>query len=258
MANPKLLGQVTIGSAEQTFGFNRGGAKTADITLDTYDSILEVLAELEDQLQLDHADFSVSVSSLGIVSITNSTTAWTASWGTTDDALETLLGFAGTETVVGSGPYTLTASLRHQAAWYSPVGVAYPGVRRWMARKLRPLDDGDADVYGSTAEHKWKVLRFSTLLESQIEPEKAQVDDDGAGGTVDWTDCTFFDFWKYVNARKFRFYEDGSDGTVVDPGAEGDEFITCIRDDEETEPSQLDPDAWTWFLVDLPVRVVGS
>lgn len=256
MPNPKLLQQIDV-SAAITFGFTQGGAQTADVAADTYDTILELLAELEDALQVVDATFTVTCSSLGVISIA-CTNAWVASWGTTDDDLEQMMGFAGSESVIGSGPYTLTAAKRHLFGWYSPVGCEWQGSKRTMSRRYQPTDDGDATVYGGTGVRREAELAFDTLLEAQIEPEQAGVADDGAGGSVDWTDRTFYDFWEDTNSKRFRFYHDCADGTVADPGADGDEYWLCVRTDEDNEPSQTDPLGYTYFRVELPIQRVTA
>lgn len=256
MANPKLLTELTIDSSRDTFGWN--ASLTADISSANYGSILETLGNLEDQLQAVDVNFYCTISSLGYITIGNSNASWTAWWAGTDSDLQTLLGFAGTESVTGSGPWTLTGSKRHQSAFYSPVLVLWRGTRRRMPRRHEPTTDGSATVYGSTTAHKYRSLLFSPLYEGQVEEDQAATLSDGAGGTLDWTDITFSDFWRDTNAKQFRFYEDGSDGTVADPGTEGTDYWTCIREGQEIEPAPLDGDDLTWWSVEMDVHVIGG
>jgi hypothetical protein len=252
MANPKLLQEITITASEDVFAYSLGGAQTAVLTQGRYDTILEVLAELELQLQVVDASFAVAVTSLGIVSITCDN-AWTEDWTGTDADLAALLGAdTAVDVVAGAGPFVLTMSNRHLYGWYAPVGVEYPGLRRRVTRRFQDTDDGSASSYASSATHRYVDLTFDACLESQIEPEKAEVADDGAGGTVDWTDRTFFDFWVDTAAKHFRFYEDGDYGTVSNVTG----YWKLYRTDEEIEPAQLDPQAYTYFRVVLPCKIV--
>lgn len=252
MANPKLLQEIVIDSTNDVFGFTLGGAQTATIAAGRYDTILEVLAELEDRLQDVDPTFTVAVSSLGIVSIA-CVNAWTVNWTTTDTALRLMLGYSATDAVTGSGPYTLTATNRHLYGWYAPVGVEYPGIRRRVARRYQETDDGSATAYASSATHRYVTLTFDALLEAHIEPEVGGVADDGAGGTVDWTGRTLLDFWVDIASKTFRYYADAATGTVSNPGA----YWELYRTDDELEPEQLDPQSYTYFRVTLPCQIIS-
>jgi hypothetical protein len=174
--------------------------------------------------------------------------------------MEDLLGFAGTEAVAGATNLP-TGTLRHDYCWYSPVGVEYPGFSRRVARRYDPTDDGDADIHGSSATHKTVTLTFDALLEAHVEPDVAATEgavDDGAGGTLDCTGSSFYDFWVDAASARFRWYPDATDGTPDTPGTEGTDYYTCVRTDEDSEPEQVDPDGYTYFRVRLPVQVVGA
>lgn len=252
MAYPKLLAEIVLDTALD-FAFGLGGAQTVSVPAATYDTILELAAALETVLQVIDATFVVEVSAGGIVTI-DCGSGWTEDWTNTDTDLAELLGFDGSEVVTDK---VLTASLRHLYGWYAPGGVEYPGRRRRVARRYQPTDAGDAAVWASSSTSTFLELTFDALLETQVEPSAAAVDDDGAGGTVDWTDRTFYDFWVYVAGRRFRFYEDADLGTVAAPGTTGD-YLVCVRTDDESEPQQLDPEAYTYFRVVLPVQIVGE
>ena len=254
MANPKLLASITVPTGGWDFVGDDGSAFTATIPAGEYDSILELLGELEGEINAEAGTltFTAAVSSLGIVTIT-ATNAWTVTWATTNEDLVAMLGFAGDETVSTA---TLTATYRHHAAWYSPVLHYHAGTPRSMARRLTPTGDGAATVYGASEWHKRRVLRFQPLLESQLDPDHAEVADDGASGTVDWSDVTFLDFWKYVNARKFRVYEDGADGTVADAGDDGVDYYVAIREGEEVEAYPIGGEDLTWWSIEMPVLIM--
>lgn len=255
---PKLLPRIEIDSTCDVLAYGLGGAKTADIPDAVYDSILEVCAALETKLKVVSATFSVTVSNRGIVVITNSAASWTVTWGSTDTALRDLLGFAGTETVQGAGPYVLTATRRHLYGWYSPVPVEYPGRRRRIARRYQETDGAAVSIVASSTTHEYIDLLFDACLEAQLEPESGTTADDGYGSTVDWTDRTFGDFWEYVAALEFRYYEDADLGTVAAPGTKGTDYLECVRTDatDELEFEQVDPNGYTYFSVRLPVKVV--
>jgi hypothetical protein len=119
----KFLPEITVPAGGYDLGFTYSGAKVATIPAGTYDSILTLGAALATALEsaASALAWTVAVSELGIVTI-DADGAWTVNFGTTDDALETLLGFAGSETVDGS--YTLTATSPHTHGWY-PGSITY-------------------------------------------------------------------------------------------------------------------------------------
>ena len=255
---PKLLPSIEIDSTCDVLAYVLGGAQTADIPDAVYDTILEVCAALQTKLQAVSATFSVTVSNRGIVVITNTAAAWTINWAGTDTALRDLLGFAGTETVLGAGPYVLTATKRHLFGWYSPVPVEYPGRRRRIARRYQETDSASVSIIASSTTHEYIDFLFDSCLEHQVEPGAATTADDGYGSTTNWSLRTFGDFWEYVAALEFRYYEDADDGTVAAPGTEGTDYLACVRTDatDELEIEQVDPNGYTYFSVRLPVKVV--
>lgn len=261
--NPKLLTQVIIDSDNQTFAFELPPSTPQSVNIDTgtYDTLLEVLANLKTKLQVVEATFNVEVllatNKVGTVNIETDSVSWAADWSNTDAALKTLLGFVGTETV---SSYGLSGDKRHRSGWYSPVGVEYPAVRRRKYRAYQDLEDGDAAALSSAATHKFVDLLFDACLEGQLEPDEAGTLDNGYGYDQDWTDVTFADFWEDTADKKFRYYPDASDGIVGTPGTEGTDYWTCVRTDasEEFEPEQLDSDGYTWFAARLPIKRVGG
>jgi hypothetical protein len=267
MANPKLLQSITILTSNQDFAFTLAGAQAVEITLGQYDTIYEVASNFEGKLQAVNANFSVTVSALGIMVISNSPSSWGTNWAGTDDNLEDLFGYAGTESVAGAGPYTLTATKRHgqnsQAPpWYSPVGERYPSINRLKPRRVEPTDDGDASTHASGGQVKTIELSFIGVEEPALEPDKAAVSDDGSGGTIDWTGVTFGDWWLDTAEKKWRFYFRKDDqtvgGTVASPGTEGTDYYTCVHSNQELIFDPLDPDGFTYFNVTIPVQITGG
>lgn len=255
---PKLLQSVEVIASNNTLGYTLAGAQTRSITVAEYDTMIEVLTNLDTQLA---GTFTVTVNYRGIVVIKN-TVSWTINWGTTDTGLRDLLGYAGSESVVdegggGAGPFSLTATKRHLKGWYSPVPVEYPGIKRRLPRRVQRTEAGGASIITSSTTHKDIDLLFDACLETQLDPLRETTADDGYGGTIDWTDRTYTDWWEDVAARKFRYYEDASEGAVGSPGSEGNEFLTCVRLDEELAFDQVDSGGYTYFSVRLPVAVVG-
>jgi len=247
-----MLTSIVIPTGGLTFGWGYAGARTAVIPAGTYGSILEVLIALDAAMTAQMAAWTMAATN-GFVSITF-TAAWTAAWGTTDDALETLLGFAGTETV--DGAKTLTATKRHQSGWYAQCGAAHPPVRRTKVRRTQDLDDGTMTAYASEGVHQRVPVTFGLLTPEALDEGGSA--SDGAGGSVDWTDVTLYDWWQDAASKPFRYYPDGADGTVADPGAEGDEYTTRMLDSDEFAPDQVDPMVETWNAITLPMKIIGS
>lgn len=231
------------------------GSGGVDVTAGDYDSILEVCAELETQLQTLDATFAVTCSDEGVVAI-SCDNDWDVDWSNTDDAFETMLGFAGTETVSGSGPYVLTASRRHPTSFFSPLGIDYDIDPVWLPSRVQRPEDGTAIQYASSQAHTERELRFGLLgLEATKEGGTA---DDGYGSTINWTGRTLYDFWLHVADRPFRFYPDRSDGTVASPGTEGTEFVTCRRLGDRFLPVRVDPASWAFWDVAIKCVVTGE
>ena len=253
----KWLAQVTIQTGANGFGWKDASAvlTVTKITVGDYDTILEVCADLETQLQVTDANFSVAVSSEGIVSISNSANAWTVSWGDTSTTVRDLLGFDGTEAVTGSGPYVLTATDRHLRGWYPPVGEQYPADEYRIEIRGQETEAGGYYQLASSAEHRSREVTFSLLSEAQMAVGGS--DSDGAGGTVDWTDRTLLDFWRYMRDRPVRLYADRTDGTVAAPGTEGTEYVTARRKPDPWRPEQVDPGDWSFFAVTIPLVITG-
>lgn len=267
MANAKLLQRVDITTANKDFAYTLTGSQTAAITVAEYDTIYEVCVDFETQLQVVDATFGVTVSALGIVDIVCDN-IWVVDWAATDNDLESLLGFAGSEAVqLKTGKYHLTGTKRHgqdsQAPpWYAPVGEFYHTIRRFKARRVEATDDGDASTHSSAGTVKTLDVRWHGVLESALEPDKATTSDDGSGGTVDWTGVTFGDWWADTAGKKFRFYFRKADGTVggtvAAPGTEGTDYWTCVYEGEDLEFDPLDPDGFTYYAVSLSIQITGS
>ncbi len=251
---PKLLGPIeTTVDLDWSWTESSVGTVTATLSAGRWDTIIELLVELNVECLALTGDTAIwTVNSNGFCDFEVADIPCSPNWGGCDSALLAILGFAGTETFSGDN---LTATKRHLYGWYSPVGVEYPGIRRRMTRRVQKNDAGGVFVWASSAVHKDLDLFFSPLLEAQIEPGSATTEADGKGGTVDWTDRTFYDFWEHIAGSKFRFYEDGELGTVATPGTEGTDYLVCVRTDDESEPMQIDPDGYEWFSVDLPVHI---
>ena len=250
---PKLLAPIET-TDDLDFSWNEGGTPvTVALTAGTWDSILELVSDLSDACEYETGGtVAFTVSSNGFVTYTVTGVTPTTNWGSCDADLLAILGYAGTESFSSND---LVATDRHLYGWYSPVGVDYPGFRRTKTRRVQRNDAGGVFVMGSSAVHKDLDLRFEPLLEAQIEPGAATTESDGKGGSVDWTSRTLFDFWEYAATLRWRFYEDGSLGTVADPGTEGTDYHTCVFASDEVQAEQIDPDGYTWFAVSLPVHI---
>jgi len=234
----KYLWSVTVDTSNNNFGFDPGGGDdTVNITMADYGTILEVCGELEDQLIAYNAeDWVVGVSSVGIVTITNNDSDWDSHWGSTDDGLEALLGFDGTEEVqtVGSS-YVLTATNQHQHGYY-------PGCLSWgystsggagntNPRLWKPNWPMVRNVAGNNAQRTvGPATARETMMLSYGKIHNDEYDD---------TDIGLRGFWDACIASTFRFYPDREDGTVATPGTQNTDYYLCsfVRDPVTREAS---------------------
>jgi len=177
----------------------------------------------------------------------------TMDWAGTSDGLSSTLGFDESETPANG---TVTGSKRHLYGWYSPVGADYDLDVRRIPRRQEDTEAGGLVQYASSQEHRYRELRLGLLSPAQL--EEGGTDDDGYGGTVDWTSRTLYDLWQYVRDRPFRFYADRTHGTVASPGSEGTEYVTCRRTDDEWRPGRRDPDDWAYWDITIPLKVTGE
>lgn len=253
MALPKLLPTITIPS-RWTVAWERGaGTKTATLTAGTYDSILEVLAMLDTVMTAVDGAWTMAVSANGIVSITEAGGAWSFVWASMTDALEQLLGLAGTETHTAG---VITATYRHLYGWYAPVGWQGPEDVREIRAREQETDAGGMSQIASTVTHRYREATFGLLTRPQL--SEGGSDSDGKGGTVTWTSRTLFYFWQYTRDRPFRWYDDCASGTVASPGSEGTEFVTCRRMGTRFEPIQREAGDFSYFDFTLRMKVTGE
>lgn len=211
---PKFLWAIEIDITNQTFGYDAGSS--VDIDVDNYTTILELLDNLETKLG---AGYTCSVSEIGIVSITK-TSAWTADWGGTDNALETILGFDGTETVDGS--YVLTATNQHTAGYY-------PGVISWG----RLTTKGTGFATPLMWQPVWRTVgvRAGNNKMHTIGSQTPSYEASPMLGMISEDELTddfgLFNFSNSCILSQFRLYPDRSDGTVATPGTEDTDYYTC-------------------------------
>jgi len=214
----KFLAPITVPTGGWVFGFNEaapGGAATATVDAGTYATMLHLVFNLQTKLKVVNAAYAASVSSVGLVVVTLEAGA-TADWATTDDDLETVLGFDGSEAVSGS---TLTATNKHQYGWY-PGTISY-GVANgagvvadsgWVVedQTIRTYaGDGSARLIAPARRLYTRSLRYGPIkraeaLESRHRGPSALMDV-WATGSVWW----YFDRDDGVV---------GTYGTQVDPG----------------------------------------
>lgn len=254
MTLPKLLQQVEITASNNTIAYDLGGgAVTKSITVATYDTVLEALANLDTALG---GTFTVACSSKGIVTISN-TSVWTVTWGSTDSGFISLFGFSGSETVAHVGSdYILTATNRHLYGFYCPIGLQWPTDRRVARTRVQETDAGGLSQIASSVTHRYRDLQFGLLSDAQLVTGGS--DDDGYGSTISWTSRALWDFWTDTRDKHFRFYEDPTTGTVASPGTEGTTFFTCRRMDTEWAPTQRDPGDYSFFDLTIPVKITGE
>lgn len=213
----KFLWGVTVPSTDYDFATSLG---TATVSAASFDTILEFLDELEDQLKLVNAGFSVTCSSIGTVAITGPA-GWTWTTVATDDALSTLLGLDESADVVTAD--VLTGSSQHQRGWYpgtitrgraTTKGVGIAADRRWA-----PLHEGSQLFTMRGDPSSCFPATGLKRRELTIRPlTYAECIDEDVGVTA---------FIDEAIASTFRWYPDREDGTVADPGTQDTDYYEC-------------------------------
>jgi hypothetical protein len=241
----KYLWPITIDTTNNDFGLNDGGGPdVVAITSGTYDTILEVCQDLEDELvDLNAEDWEVEVSALGIVTITNNTSDWDVDWANTDDALEAMLGFDGTETVTGAGPYVLTGSSQHLYGYYpgciswgytatGGVGTVTPRIWRSIWPMVRNVAGNNAQrIVGPANARETMNVGYGIIHRDEYEH---------ALGLKAFGDA--------VIATSFRFYPDRADGTVAAKGTQNTEYWKVTLNRSLTIRPGSHPDHMTFQL----------
>lgn len=221
----KFLWPITITTSNQTFGYNDGGAATVDIDTGTYDTILEVLANLDTKLG---AGWTVEISEIGRVSIAGPV-GWTWSHTTTDNALEYILGLFTTDQVSND---VLTARFIHDDGYYPGIvswgeselkGTAVRSNQRWVPNYAvirNTAGDNTQVVVGPDSPSETMPLQFGaiTVLEaSQSDPVGADIAETN----------TLRYFANQCIASRFRYYPDRALGTVAAPGTQNTDYYLC-------------------------------
>ena len=241
---PKFLSGITINDDNNTLvGSDTGGAFTATIPSADYDTILELLDELDDQMSNEgNGTYTAAVSSIGIITI-SCDEEWDITWANTDDDLSTLLGFDETEEVDGSD--VLTATLQHQKGWY-------PGLLSFAYATNKGS--------GITADKRWELewegnrLFAGTGAISALYPNSPLYQRDITVSPLhkDEIDNTTIGVTAFINnciAITFRWYPDRTDGVVATPGTQNtDYWLVSFVDNPDWRNSNRHPD---WFDMSL-------
>lgn len=257
MSWPKLLPSITVPTGGYQLVLSTSvGVVTTVLASGEYESFLHLGEELRAQVAAG-SDPAIDIvcpfpGTVDRVAI-NRSGSFRFVFSQTDQALYSMLGYTGA-TSTGS---TLYAELRHLYGWYAPTGVGYPGTEREIPRRYQPTAAGGAVLVASPATYQYRRLRFTTLLEPQIEPYAATTAGDGYGNNRQWDGRTFVDFWTATAGAKFLYYEDADDGSFSTPGTEGAEYVTCVRTDERLNYNPID-DGYTYFDLELPLQIVGG
>lgn len=208
----KFLAQIVVPAGGLDFGFTKGGAQTVTVPEGVYDSILELAANLEAELQAIDATFAVTVSSVGIVTISCGN-AWAEDWATTDDALEATLGYDGTETVAA---LALVATSQHTHGWYPGVisrgqadGEGLASDTSWT-----PADEVGTTYAGSGAARRIAPARRAYRRTVRYGCVRRTEAFDRARGPICLAD-------RWATCR-LRWYPDRDLGTVAVPGTQAD------------------------------------
>ena len=242
---PKILwrADVTVG---WTFAWNDGAARSVAITDGTHDTILELAAHLQTRIRTIDAAATVTVSSIGIVTITIPTVV-ALNWGGTTNGLSSILGFDESEALVGT---SVTASGQHQKGYY-PGLISYgydAGRGAGLTRSIR----WEPDYHGVRVVAGNRLTRMvcpstpqdTTTLECSLircDPyagvDEWSDDEVGVRGWVD--DCS---------ADLFRLYPNRYLGTTGTPGTEGTTYYTCAFAGELRSHDGPTPKYCTWSV----------
>jgi len=215
----KFLPSIDIPTGGYTLAWTGSGA-TTEITVPAgaYDTIIDLCEAIEDELQAlgagppSHIGDLCSVTSVGrVVLLIGGITA--EDWSNTDDELEELLGFDGTEDVSGG---LLTGNEQHQHGWYPGVlgrgesdGEGLSSDTGWhVADKAGVIlaGNGAAAIIAPTRRAYRRRIRFSSVkLDEVFDRYKGPK--------------AFEDLWA---TRVIAWYLDRDDGVVGTPGTQGD------------------------------------
>lgn len=244
----KWVWPIVVPTGGYDFVFEQSGSYTATVPAATYASIFELCSALQTAINtvILGPDWVVEVSSAGIVRVTSDNGAdWSLTYGSTDDALESILGLAGTETTTneGGGEYTIYATSTHLYGWYpgvisfgSTAGAAHTDESDWVPSW--PRAEG---VSGSGQMRRvlpsrppWtRVVGWDLLLDDEIlDPDRGihAMATQAVQSTV-------------------RFYPDRDVGTVATPGTQGD---------PHDDPRDSETDYWLCYLdADLDWQLHG-
>jgi hypothetical protein len=236
----KFLWGASVPAGGYDFGTSLG---VASVAADDFDTILELAAELEAQLQVLSGTFAVTCSEIGTITVTGPA-GWTWVTATTDDDFSALLGLDESTDVVVSN--VLTASNQHLRGWYP--GTITRG--RAVAKGIGIVSDG-----------RWKPVHEGSRLFTMSGEQSACFPATGLKRRaltirpLSHEECTDEDrgvtaFIDQCIASTFRWYPDRALGTVADPGTQDTDFWKCtfVGDPPDWREGGRNPD---FFSVDM-------
>ena len=249
----KWLCQITVPTGGWAFAYDDGDGQISTIPAGDYASILELCAELEDQMNDDSSDFTVAVSATGLVTVTRGS-GWTITWGSTADDLSDLLGFEEDESVSSD---VLTATNRHKYGWYP--GTISHGVTRG--------DGVAADSAWRAADEVGRVMAGSGAV-AAIKPPRRRYERSVRYGAIrrsEWNDKDRGPalLEEAAATAPVCWYPDRDKGTVASTGTQGDpaddradsscDYWLCdVADDPDIQWNNQHPD-----IGSVAVRVTG-
>lgn len=221
---PKILWNCDV-SAGLTWAWNDGVARSVALTDATHDTVLELGAHLQARIRTIDAAATVTISPIGIVTVTIPSIV-AMNWAGTSNALSTILGFDETEALSGT---SVTSSAQHLRGYY-PGLISYGYATDRGAGLTTPIvwipDYHEVrSVAGSLATRSVGVVTPQQTLDVACSLIRADstVDEwsDDDRGVRAWIDaCT-------VLEPRFRLYPDRANGIVGTPGTVGTHYYNC-------------------------------
>lgn len=232
---------------------------TVTLPADTYDDILHLGYELENQLDTDYPglEWDVDFDQTGKCYI-SADGAWTITWGSTTTALSYMLGYDETESVSSN---ILTSTNGHQYGWYPGVITHGYNVNRGAGLVSGPLwVPVDQAVRAWSGSRLQRTVELSTKLARRVARfdiiNRDEVGDVNNGLAAIW--------WSHT-AKSLAWYLDrsvgscGSYGTQGTPGEDNDDdcdyWVVDLVEQPDASPEPSNP---SLYMVEMVLNGRGA